>query len=166
MTERSIRPTVAAILETDFDQGSIDDGAQARLGVDIPIYQGGLVNANIETAKASLAQSKAIEEELRREIQRSLDQALEETTSIAARLASARRAVKINDEALDAARGQFDLGRGTFLQILDALRELNTAQVRVIRLEAQERRAEYALLAVTGDILDALGVVQPANPNL
>ena len=166
VTERSIRPTVAAILETDFDQGSIDDGAQARLGVDIPIYQGGLVNANIETAKASLAQSKAIEEELRREIQRSLDQALEETTSIAARLASARRAVKINDEALDAARGQFDLGRGTFLQILDALRELNTAQVRVIRLEAQERRAEYALLAVTGDILDALGVVQPANPNL
>ena len=166
IAERSVRPSVAAILETDFHQGSIADGVQARLGVNIPIYQGGQVKANIETARASLEQSKAIEEELRREIQRNLDQAIEETTSIAARLASARKAVTINDESLEAARGQFDLGRGTILQILDALRELNTAQVRVIRLEAQERRAEYAMLAVTGDILDAIGVLQPANPSL
>ncbi len=166
VAERATRPTLSAILETDFDQGSIDDGAQARLGVTVPIYQGGSARANVETARANLQQSQADEEELRRELQRNLSQALEETNSIQRRLATARRAVEINEQALDAARGQFDIGRSTLVQILDALRELNLAQVRVIQLEAQARRAEYAVLAVTGDILDALGVAQPTDPTL
>ena len=166
VTERSILPTLSAILETDFDQGTIDNGAQARLGVNIPIYKGGVIRSNVETARAALDQSRADEEVLRRELLRNLEQALEETRSIQVRLASARHAAGINNEALDAARGQFEVSRGTFLQILDALRELNTAEVRVIRLEAQERRAQYAILAVTGDILNALGIVQPVDPTL
>ncbi len=166
VAERATRPTLSAILETDFDQGRIDDGVQARLGVTVPIYQGGSARANVETARANLQQSRADEEELRRELQRNLSQALEETNSIQRRLATARRAVEINEQALDAARGQFDIGRSTLVQILDALRELNLAQVRVIQLEAQARRAEYAVLAVTGDILDALGVAQPTDPTL
>ena len=166
VAERATRPTLSAILETDFDQGSIDDGAQARLGVTVPIYQGGSARANVETARANFQQSQADEEELRRELQRNLSQALEETNSIQRRLATARRAVEINQQALDAARGQFDIGRSTLVQILDALRELNLAQVRVIQLEAQARRAEYAVLAVTGDILDALGIAQPTDPTL
>lgn len=164
VAERATRPTLSAILETDFDRGSIDDGAQARLGVDIPIYQGGSARADVRTARANLQQSKANEEALRRELLRNLTQAIEETTSVQQRLAFARRAAAINSDALDAARGQFDIGRTNLLQILDALRELNTAQVRVIQLEAQARRAEYAVLAVTGDILDALGVERPAGP--
>lgn len=166
VAQRATRPTLSAILETDFDQGFIDDGAQARLGDSVPIYQGGSARANVETAQANLQQSQADEEELRRELQRNLSQALEETSSIQRRLATARQAVEINEQALDAARGQFDIGRSTLVQILDALRELNLAQVRVIQLEAQARRAEYAVLAVTGDILDALGVAQPTDPTL
>ncbi|RLJ98544.1 TolC family protein [Ruegeria conchae] len=166
VAERATRPTLSAILETDFDQGFIDDGAQARLGVTVPIYQGGSSRANVKTARANLQQSQADEEELRRELQRNLSRALEETNSIQRRLATARRAVEINEQALDAARGQFNIGRSTLVQILDALRELNLAQVRVIQLEAQARRAEYAVLAVTGDILDALGVAQPTDPTL
>ncbi len=166
VAERATRPTLSAILETDFDQGFIDDGAQARLGVTVPIYQGGSARANVKTARANLQQSQADEEELRRELQRNLSRALEETNSIQRRLATARRAVEINEQALDAARDQFNIGRSTLVQILDALRELNLAQVRVIQLEAQARRAEYAVLAVTGDILDALGVAQPTDPTL
>lgn len=166
VAERATRPTLSAILETDFNEGSIDNGAQARLGVNVPIYQGGSARANVETARANLQQSEADAEELRRELQRNLSQALEETNSIQRRLATARRAVEINEQALDAARGQFNIGRSTIVQILDALRELNLAQVRVIQLEAQARRAEYAVLAVTGDILDALGVAQPTDPTL
>ncbi|UWR05473.1 TolC family protein (plasmid) [Ruegeria conchae] len=166
VAERATRPTLSAILETDFDQGFIDDGAQARLGVTVPIYQGGSARANVKTARANLQQSQADEEELRRELQRNLSRALEETNSIQRRLETARRAVEINEQALDAARDQFNIGRSTLVQILDALRELNLAQVRVIQLEAQARRAEYAVLAVTGDILDALGVAQPTDPTL
>ncbi len=142
------------------------DGAQARLGVDVPIYQGGTARANIETARANLRQSQADEDALRRELQRSLTRALEETNSVQQRLATTCSAVKISEDALKAAQSQFGIGRSTLLQILDALRELNTAQVRVIQLEAQARRAEYAVLAVTGDILEALGVSMPQDPSL
>jgi outer membrane protein TolC len=136
------------------------------LGIDVPIYRGGIARANIDTAEAGLEQSRAGEEALRRELLRSLAQALEETSSIQGRLASARRAVRTNEKALEAARGQVDIGRGTLVQTLDALRELNTAQTRIIQLQAQARRAEYAVLAVTGDILDALGIAQPVDPTL
>ncbi len=166
IAERATRPTLSAILETDFDQGSIQDGVQARLGVDIPIYQGGSARANIETARANLRQSQAEEDALRRELQRNLTRAFEETNSIQQRLTTARRAVTISEDALRAAKSQFEIGRSTLLQILDTLRELNTAQVRVIQLEAQAHRAEYAILAVTGDILQALGVELPKEPSL
>lgn len=166
LAKRATRPTLSAILETDFNQGSLPSDANARLGIDVPIYRGGIARANIDTAEAGLEQSRAGEEALRRELLRSLAQALEETSSIQGRLASARRAVRTNEKALEAARGQVDIGRGTLVQTLDALRELNTAQTRIIQLQAQARRAEYAVLAVTGDILDALGIAQPVDPTL
>lgn len=166
LAKRATRPTLSAILETDFNQGTLPSDANARLGIDVPIYRGGIARANIDTAEAGLEQSRAGEEALRRELLRSLAQALEETSSIQGRLASARRAVRTNEKALEAARGQVDIGRGTLVQTLDALRELNTAQTRIIQLQAQARRAEYAVLAVTGDILDALGIAQPVDPTL
>ncbi len=166
VAERATRPTLSAILETDFDQGTFSDVAQARLGVLVPIYQGGAARANVATARFDLQRSIAVEEELRRELQRTLSQSSEEASSIKRQLSTARHAVDINEQALEAARRQFDIGRTTLVQILDALRELNQAHVRVIHLEAQARRAEYAMLAVTGDILDALGVLRPSDPTL
>lgn len=164
IAQRSGRPTISAIVETDFDQGSFRDPVQARLGVSAPIYRGGAVKANVAAAEAALAESKANEEALQRELTRALSEALVETNSVKGRLSSARKSVEINTEALEAARGQFEIGRGSLLQILDALRELNVAQAQVIQLEADALSAEYAILATTGDILDVLGIVQPVDP--
>lgn len=166
VAKQSTKPTLSAILETDLDQGYFDNTVQARLGVNVPIYRGGVAKANIASAHSALEESLANVEVLRRELERSLSQALEETRSVKVRLTSAHRAVDLNTEALDAARGEFEIGRGTFRQILDALRELNIAQSRLIELKAEALRAEYAILAVTGDILDAVGIVQPVDPTL
>ncbi len=153
------RPVMSGILETDFDRG-----LQARVGVSLPIYQGGLLKSDIATASSRLAETEERALVLRRELERALTQARAETSSNAARVARAREAVRLNEQAVDAAQGQFRLGNGSLLQTLDALRELNDARVRLVRQDAEAKRAEYAILAVTGDILDALGILAPARP--
>ncbi len=153
------RPVLSGIVETDFNRG-----VQARVGVSLPIYQGGLLKSDIATAASQLAETEERALVLRRQLERALTQARAETSSNAARVARAREAVRLNEQAVDAAQGQFRLGKGSLLQTLDALRELNDARVRLIRQDAEAKRAEYAILAVTGDILDALGILAPAKP--
>ena len=153
------RPVLSGIVETDFS-----DSVQARLGVSVPIYKGGLLKSEVATAAARLAETEERSLVLRRQLERALTQARAETSSNAARVARAREAVRLNEQAVDAAQGQFRLGKGSLLQTLDALRELNDARVRLIRQDAEAKRAEYAILAVTGDILDALGILAPARP--
>lgn len=153
------RPVLSGILETDFN-----DGLEARVGVSVPIYQGGLLKSDIATAAARLAETEERALVLRRQLERALTQARAETGSNAARVARAREAVRLNEASVDAAQGQFRLGKGSLLQTLDALRELNEARVRLIRQDAEAKRAEYAILAVTGDILDALGILAPPRP--
>ena len=122
------------------------------------------MKSDIATASSRLAETEERALVLRRELERALTQARAETSSNAARVARAREAVRLNEQAVDAAQGQFRLGNGSLLQTLDALRELNDARVRLVRQDAEAKRAEYAILAVTGDILDALGILAPARP--
>ena len=158
------RPRVSAILESDFGRGSFDDDVQARVGVDVPVYQGGQLQASVAGAEAELAQARAAQEGLRRDLRRALTSALAEVSDTAQRLAAAQKAVRVNREALDAARGQFQLGSGSLLAILDAQRAINETQVSLIDLRADTARAEYAILAITGDILTAVGVLLPVSP--
>jgi adhesin transport system outer membrane protein len=159
LARTSGRPVISAIIESDFGNDS-----QARLGVSVPIYKGGRQKSEIATATSHLAESKERSSVLRRQLSRALTQAMAETSSNAARVSRARQAVNLNKQSLDAAQGQFRLGKGSLLQTLEALRELNEAQVRLIKQDAEAKRAEYAILAVTGDILDALGIISPARP--
>ncbi|WP_438991436.1 TolC family protein [Lentibacter sp.] len=164
LSARARVPTVSAILETDFNQGSFSNGVQARLGVNFPIYRGGLEDASAASAKARRDQALAAFDSLKRELTRSLSQAKAETGSIQARLSATQRAVALNEQALVTSKGQFELGKGNFTQIVEAVRELDVAQERYIRQKSEARRAEYAILAVTGDILDALGIIAPLRP--
>ncbi|SDY24499.1 Outer membrane protein TolC [Lentibacter algarum] len=164
LSARARVPTVSAILETDFNQGTFSNGVQARLGVNFPIYRGGLENASEASAKARRDQALAAFDSLKRELTRSLSQARAETDSIQTRLSATKRAVALNEQALVTSKGQFELGKGNFTQIVDPVRELDVAQERYIRQKSEARRAEYAILAVTGDILDALGILAPLRP--
>ncbi|WP_186827108.1 TolC family protein [Shimia ponticola] len=159
------RPRVSAILESDFGVGNFEDDVQARVGVDVPVYQGGQLQASVAGAEADLAQSRAAQEGLRRDLRRALTSALAEVSDTASRLAAAQKAVRVNRDALEAARGQFQLGSGSLIAILDAQRSINETQVSLIDLRADTARAEYAILAITGDILTAVGVVLPVAPS-
>lgn len=159
------RPRVSAILESDFGAGTIRDGVQARLGLDVPVYRGGQVRASIAGAEAELAQTVATQEGLLRDLRRALTSAFSEVSTTAQRRAAAQEAVSVNSAALEAAKGQFQLGKGTLLSILDAQRAINETTLTLIDLKAEAARAEYSILGITGDILPALAIAVPTEPS-
>lgn len=158
------RPRVSAIVESDFGAGTIRNDVQARLGLDVPIYKGGQFRASIAGAEADLAQTVAAQEGVRRDLRRALTSAFSEIATTKQRTQAAKRAVSVNSEALDAAKGQFQLGKGSLLAILDAQRAINETELTLIDLRAETSRAQYAILAITGDIIAALGIVVPSEP--
>ena len=60
-------------------------------------------------------------------------------------------------------RGQFDVGRRTLLDLLDAQNELFQAELQLIDAEFNVDVAEYELVFVQGQLLKALGVVVPSE---
>jgi outer membrane protein TolC len=79
---------------------------------------------------------------------------------------AARVAVEANQIAVAAAEQQFTIGRRTLTQLLDARRDLFLASEALALAERDLALSGYAALALTGDILDALGVLLPLRAGL
>lgn len=77
------------------------------------------------------------------------------------RLAAARAANEATKAYLSAAREQFEAGGQTLIALLDAQREALAAERQLIRAEHDNAVLGYAMLAATGDILDAFGIALP-----
>ncbi|MEM6307542.1 MAG: TolC family protein, partial [Pseudomonadota bacterium] len=146
--------------------GAISGDGRARLGWNVPIYRGGQLTAAIATAQARLAETDALQDGVRRDLRRALTSALADISDASVRLQSAQQAVDVNSQALEAAQGQFQLGKGSLLSILDAQRAIHETQLTLIDLRAETARAEYGVLAGTGDVLTALGMILPSPPDV
>lgn len=77
------------------------------------------------------------------------------------RLRAAQTANETTKAYLLAAREQFEAGGQTLIALLDAQREALAAERQLIRAEHDNAVLGYAMLAATGDILDAFGIELP-----
>lgn len=75
------------------------------------------------------------------------------------RVVPLREHVAAQRRVREAYRGQFDVGRRTLLDLLDAQNELFQAELQLIDAEFNVDVAEYELIFVQGQLLDILGVV-------
>ncbi|WP_407495989.1 TolC family protein [Pseudooceanicola sp. MF1-13] len=134
---------------------------QAGLNVTVPIATGGQRKARIASAQERAVALEADQERLRRALVRGLSEAQNEISSRRTRLANARRAVNTADQALASAQDQFSIGRATVTTLLDSQRDVAEAQRNLAEIEAATKLDGYALLGLTGDILDAFGIPNP-----
>ncbi len=74
-----------------------------------------------------------------------------------------REHVAAQSRVLGSYRGQFDVGRRTLLDLLDAQNEYFQAQTTLNDAEFNVTVAEYELIFVTGRLLRTLGVVVPSE---
>jgi outer membrane protein, adhesin transport system len=69
---------------------------------------------------------------------------------------------RVSDDLLLSYREQFNVGRRSLLDVLDAQNTRYNAQVRLETARFAEQFAEYQVLAATNDLLDTMGLKAPA----
>ncbi len=139
-----------------------DDSRDANFGVDVSVnYEldsTGQRRAAIAAAEARVKQAEYAREVLVREIQRELGFIRSDQKAGAQRLREARIAVAANADSVAATQEQFQIGRSSLIEILDAQRDYVNAQERLILAEQNFFLTNYAALSLTGDIIDLLGI--------
>ena len=79
------------------------------------------------------------------------------------RIVPIREHVGAQERVLTAYQSQFDVGRRSLLDLLDAQNELFNARTELADSEFAVNVAEYELIFVTGRLLETLGVVVPSE---
>jgi len=114
--------------------------------------------AAIDAAQARLDGTRSERDELVRDIREALTFVRSDQRTGAARVAAARAAVASNKATVAAAGEQFGIGRRSLLDLLDAQRDYLRAQEVLIAAEKARFLTDYAVLALTGDILDVFSI--------
>lgn len=137
-----------------YDTGTADyaDQAQVTLNVDIPIYQGGRVSAQVRQAKEDLGYSRIQVDLLRDQVRQAVVAAWSQYKAAAASIQAARTGVFAQQLALQGVIEEQKVGQRTTLDVLDSQRDLVTAQVTLVEAERNKAVAAYSLLSAVGQL--------------
>ncbi|MDQ0316432.1 TolC family outer membrane protein [Amorphus orientalis] len=144
-----------------YDTGNADyqDSAQVSLNVDIPIYQGGRVSAQVRQAKEDLGYSRIQVDLLRDRVRQNVVASWSQYQSSVASIQAARTGVFAQQLALQGVIEEQRVGQRTTLDVLNAQRDLVSAQVTLVQAERNKAVAAYALLSATGQLgVEKLGL--------
>ena len=159
-------PAIGLRLDGSYDPRSDRANAVAGLNPRVEVGPGSERAAAISRSAARVTELEAERADVERQILRSLAYLRSDQRSGRARVEAARVAVEANRVAVEAAEQQFTIGRRTLTQLLDARRDLFLASEALALAERDLALSGYAALALTGDILDALGVLLPLRTGL
>ncbi|MDP6706845.1 MAG: TolC family outer membrane protein [Alphaproteobacteria bacterium] len=127
--------------------------------VTIPIYQAGLVHAQVREAKEFRNQRRIQVERVRREVVELITQAWELLETARSNVKARLEEVRANEIALEGVRQEAAVGSRTTLDVLDAEQELLDARVALVVAERNEYVAGFTLLSAIGRLTAAgLGV--------
>ncbi|MBN1509182.1 MAG: TolC family protein [Sedimentisphaerales bacterium] len=111
----------------------LDDIGRIGLGAEIPLYQGGQVNAQVQEQRANLAAARERLRKLELQIRLDLETALLNVRSSLERIGAIQTAVDQAQESLRIEREKYDLGRGAIIDVLDAQSALLDSQTNYYR---------------------------------
>lgn len=111
----------------------LDDIGRIGLGAEIPLYEGGQVNAQVREQRAHLAAARERLRKLELQIRLDVETALLNVQSSQERIAAIRTSVEQAEESLRIEREKYDLGRGAIVDVLDAQSALLDSQTNYYR---------------------------------
>ena len=120
--------------------------------------------AKLAAAEARIDARRVDLDATRRELESRSRILTAELLAVADRLTATHAAREANRANLEVAREQFQAGRRSLIELLDAEREALASERQQILAEHDRAVLGYAVLAATGDILDVFGVTLPAQP--
>lgn len=156
----SYRPSVSVVLTArpSSDRGNLAADLRAQLGVNIALSDGGQRKAAVREAEAIVGTLQAQRASLSRQIARALAVARSDQRAIHQRVEAANLSIEASTAALAATQDQFAIGRREINALLDAQRDLVTAQESSVNAQADRVLQGYAILGMTGEILDLFGI--------
>ena len=157
VAEGSLMPNLSAqgsashSVDTDQTLGTTrTDQASITAQATVPIYDGGLAASQVRQAKETLAQSRLVLDQARRQIEQAVTTAwvMNEGAKTAIRAGEAE--VRASTSALEGVRKENLAGARTLIDVLNAQQDLMAARARLIQAQRDRVVASYTLLAAIG----------------
>lgn len=136
--------------------GSETLGDTLTLQLNVPLYQGGLINSRTREAHARHNQALATLEQQQRSVLRQTRDAYLSVAANISRVQALRQAVTSNHTALESTKAGLEVGTRTEVDVLDAQREL-------FRTERDHARARYDYILQTLRLKQSAGTLSPAD---
>lgn len=127
------------------------DVGSVGIGVSLPLFDGGRVDAQVRQERAGLAGARERLRKLELQIRQDVETALLSLDASNRQLAVGKQAVALAEEALRIERLKYEMGRGTALDVLDAQAALLQAQTDVARTMADSNIARAKLTLAMGE---------------
>ncbi|MDD8045454.1 MAG: TolC family protein [Verrucomicrobiota bacterium] len=120
-----------------------DRGEVGRVGLvlDIPIFEGGQIEAGIREQRSHLAAAQERMRQLALQVQLEVETALLNVESTAQRAAAIRKSIDQAGESLRIEQQKYDLGKGAIVDVLDAQDALLASETNYYRVLAEHHTA-------------------------
>jgi len=109
------------------------------LTVDLPLFEGGLIEARVSERKAQVRSSQLSLEQLRRTADRDVRTAYSNFLASAAQMARLQEAEKVADENCRVQTEDYKLGVASNLDVLDAMKQLYDTRRRLLGMDMDTR---------------------------
>lgn len=154
VAEGALLPTLnlqGSISRTWTDPGTrASDDASIGLQLNIPIYEGGVVYAQVREAKETLGQLRIVTDQTRDEVQATLVGAWGSLESARAQSQAASAQVEAAQLALEGVIEEQRVGQRTTLDVLNAQQDVITARITQITAQRDTVVAGYAIMSSMG----------------
>lgn len=133
--------------------------------MNMPLYEGGEVHAQVRQAKQlHLSQLQAVEA-VRGQVQQGVAAAWSQYEAAKVRVDVARQQIRSSQAALDGVRREEGIGQRTLLDVLNAQQDQMDAQITLVSVQRNHLVAAYVLMAqigrLDGTLLDMEPVYDP-----
>jgi outer membrane protein len=147
--EAVMRPTVQLQGQVQIDQDYVESGA-LQLQASGPIYQGGLLAAQVREFQARRDAARAQLLDTTRQIDQSVGNAYSSIEVARASRQAFEQQVRAAQVAFEGVREEAQLGARTILDVLNAEQELLDARANLVSAGVDETVASYAVLQAMG----------------
>ncbi len=128
-----------------------DDVGSVGIVVDVPVFEGGRIDAAIREQKAQLESDRKRLRELELRIHLDVETATLNLVSARERFLATEKAIEQADESLRIEREKYDLGKGAIVDVLDAQSALLDSQTNYYRALAEYHTAAAQLHLAVGE---------------
>lgn len=128
----------------------VGDEGQIGLVIEIPLFEGGRINANVREQRADLAAAQERLRKLEIQIQLEIETAMSNIESTSERVGAIRKSIAQARESLRIEQMKYELGKGTIVDVLDAQAALLESETTYYRVLAEYHTAMAQLELAMG----------------